>query len=116
MGCTGSSPHISLFNDSHSFATEIVKRCKATLYVDSNRELFLVQNACTIYQLINNQLVNSTRHRCTLLGRKNIGKTLLLTTFSRCVEELVGDKVLTVRLSCDRDRRNLYKIENPKGF
>ncbi|RYH04733.1 hypothetical protein EON65_46685 [archaeon] len=49
-------------------------------------------------------LVNEIRRNKTLIGRKNVGKTQLLTTFSKAVRDVAGRNLIIVDLSCDVDK------------
>eukprot|EP00981_Chlorochromonas_danica_P010679 scaffold3335_cov234-Ochromonas_danica.AAC.5 len=73
--------------------------------LDDSRRKFIQENARTVFHLIGNMLVNETRHNKVLIGRKSVGKTQLLTTFSKAVHDITGrNELLIINLSCDVDK------------
>jgi hypothetical protein len=87
------------------FVEDVVDHCSAAMVLDSSRRRFVCENACTMFYLIRGCLINDTRFRRTLLGRKGVGKTLLLTAFANAVQTIpFANKVIVVHLNCARTK------------
>lgn len=82
------------------FIAKVLRRCEEFLCLDNSRKDFIEESSMTVHQLATNRIFG-TRHNRTLIGRKNIGKTLLLTTLSSVIKEYVGG-MLVINIKCDR--------------
>eukprot|EP01031_Cornospumella_fuschlensis_P028914 gene28914-34893_t len=92
-----------------AFVDNIIELCEKEICLDESRRQFIEENSRTIFQLTTNKLVNETRHNKTLIGRKNVGKTQLLTTFAKAIRDAcdaAGRKLIIVELSCDVHERS----------
>jgi hypothetical protein len=69
--------------------------------MDRSRRDFVEENARTIFHLVRGMLANETRHNKALIGRKNIGKTRLLSAFACAVRHVAQSGLFIIELSCD---------------
>lgn len=81
------------------FSRGVELECLQHLMLDESRRQFVYEQAVTTYQLLTGRLVNSSRFRRCLLGRKSIGKTMLLKRL--CVTLKIKCKELQAKNKCD---------------
>ena len=81
------------------FSRGVELECLQHLMLDESRRQFVYEQAATTYQLLTGRLVNSSRFRRCLLGRKSIGKTMLLK--SLCATLKIKCKELQAKNKCD---------------
>jgi len=81
------------------FSRGVELECLQHLMLDESRRQFVCEQAVTTYQLLTGRLVNSSRFRRCLLGRKSIGKTMLLK--SLCTTLKIKCKELQAKNKCD---------------
>ncbi len=88
------------------FTKDVITYVKTMICLDHSREEFLRMHGDTIYQLINDLLIGSTRHRGTLLGRKGVGKTILLNALCHAVQHFLPN-LMILKISCDTEHGSL---------
>jgi hypothetical protein len=91
------------------FCTSVEAHCAIRLALDDSRRQFVRDQARTTYQLLADRLVNCSRFRRCLLGRKSVGKTMLLWTLCSAFKELCprlpgysNDGLEVIFLSCEQ--------------
>jgi hypothetical protein len=95
--------------DISEFQALVEAYCVKQLALDDSRRQFVRDQAVTIYQLLAGTLKNCSRFRRCLLGRKSVGKTMLLWTLCSALKELCPrlpgyskDGLEVIFLSCEQ--------------
>eukprot|EP01031_Cornospumella_fuschlensis_P035535 gene35535-43085_t len=93
-----------------TFVQEVVDYCAKRICLDISRLNFIRENACTVYFLVSGKLRGDTRFRRTLLGRKGVGKSVLLSTFADAIRNIAfSSNVIVILLSCSSSEESSPK-------
>jgi Cdc6-like AAA superfamily ATPase len=92
---------------------EFLKAISKNLILDSTREKFARETFKTLLNLKNEIYKNQTGYQRLLLGRKGVGKTVVLEEIQKTAKDLLGDDLITIYheyLSTDKITKPSYLI------
>lgn len=93
-----------------------VESIRKGLFLDESRTTFLQQNAQLLDQLAKGELIDRNRFRRLLLGRKAVGKTLLLQRMCQNVQ-IISPTIVAVYMTLDSNTTTPFRhIANQLGI
>ena len=94
MGNCSSNQTSSSLPSETDFIDQILTACSSEIVLDESRRTFVADQALTVHQLLSGNLKFLNRFRRTLLGRKGVGKSSLLSNLASALHSICGNKLL----------------------